>query len=253
MRSVVTAASLLAGALLLTPAASGAQDPETQPPPKARAVERPVRAPVPDASPSPGEVRSTGDRAVPRAAARAESSRDSSEEQAQRRGAVRRPASERSGARPVDRAVPRTEAPRPPQTRTTIVRRYPYRYPNYSRYYDPWGYGSFGLGYAYYSPWNWVPYAGYGYGYPYPRYGGAFGFDVGSVRLKVQPRDAEVWVDGYYAGIVDDFDGIFQALKLDMGAYRIEIRKAGFETLRFDVRVPPDRTITFRGELKLLP
>jgi hypothetical protein len=69
----------------------------------------------------------------------------------------------------------------------------------------------------------------------------------------VKPRDAEVWVDGYYAGSVDDFDGIFQALRLDMGAYRIEVRKPGFETLTFDVRVQPERTITFRGEMKPLP
>lgn len=244
MRSVVVAASVLTGALLLMPAPAAGQDPETQPPPKRRAVD-----------PSPGEVHSTGDRAVPRAAARTESSRDSSEEQAQRRGAVRRPPSgDSGGARPVDRAIPRSQAPPPRQTRTTIVRGYPYRYyPNYYGYFDPWSYGSFGVGYAYYSPWNWMPYTAYGYGYPYPRYGGAFGFDVGSIRLKVQPRDAEVWVDGYYAGIVDDFDGIFQALKLDMGAYRIEIRKAGFETLTFDVRVQPERTITFRRELKPLP
>jgi hypothetical protein len=69
----------------------------------------------------------------------------------------------------------------------------------------------------------------------------------------VKPRDAEVWVDGYYAGSVDDFDGIFQSLKLDLGAYRIEVRKPGFETITFDVRVQPDRTITFRGEMKPLP
>ena len=60
-------------------------------------------------------------------------------------------------------------------------------------------------------------------------------------------------MDGYYAGLVDDFDGIFQALKLDSGPYRIEIRKPGFETRVFDVRVLPDRTITFRGTLQPLP
>ncbi len=82
---------------------------------------------------------------------------------------------------------------------------------------------------------------------------GGFGFDVGSVRLKVKPRDAEVWVDGYYAGSVDDFDGVLQALKLDAGGYHIEIRKAGYQTLTFDVRVQPQRTITFRGDMKAVP
>lgn len=167
-----------------------------------------------------------------------------------RRGAVRRP----SGAQtPNDRAVPRTSPP-PPRDRQPSGRYYPsypyYRYdPYYSRYYyDPWGYGAFGLGYFYYSPWSWGP----SYGY-YPQYAGPHGYDIGAVRLKVNPRDAEVWVDGYYAGVVDDFDGIFQSLKLDLGAYRIEIRKPGFAPLQFDVRVQPDRTITFRGELKPAP
>ena len=77
--------------------------------------------------------------------------------------------------------------------------------------------------------------------------------DAGSVKLKVKPRDAEVFVDGYFAGVVDDFDGVLQALKLDSGAYNIEIRKPGFEPLRFDVRVQPDRSITFRGEMKPAP
>ena len=88
-------------------------------------------------------------------------------------------------------------------------------------------------------------YAGPGYG--------AAGYDIGSVKLKVKPRDAEVFVDGYFAGRVDDFDGALQALKLDSGAHNIEIRKPGFEPLRFDVRAQPERTITFRGEMKAVP
>lgn len=144
----------------------------------------------------------------------------------------------------VDRAVPRAGAPRPPRDV------YIYR-PHY-RYYDPWGYGAFGLGYFYYSPWSYG--RGYGYGGPYwGQYAGPYGYDIGSVRLKVKPEDAEVYVDGYYAGTVDDFDGIFQSLKLDSGGYRIEIRKDGFEPLTFDVRVQYDRKITFRGELEPIP
>jgi hypothetical protein len=123
-------------------------------------------------------------------------------------------------------------------------------------YYDPWGYGyhghygGFGIGYAYYAPWAWY---GAGPGYYYPPYGGAYGWDIGSVKLKIKPRDAEVFVDGYYAGTVDDFDGVFQSLKLDSGSYRIEIRKPGYETLSYDVRVQPSRTITFRSDLRQIP
>jgi hypothetical protein len=69
----------------------------------------------------------------------------------------------------------------------------------------------------------------------------------------VNARDAEVYVDGYYAGIVDDFDGIWQQLRLDDGGYRVEIRKPGFETLSFDVMVQPGRTVTYRGEMQAIP
>jgi hypothetical protein len=154
----------------------------------------------------------------------------------------------REDRRVTGRAVPRTSAP-PQATRPIYV----YRYPS-SRWYSPYGYGAFGVGYFYYDPWAWSPY-GYGYGHAgyYPRWGGPYGYDIGNVRLRVTPKDAEVFVDGYYAGIVDDFDGMFQRLRLDSGAYRIEIRKPGYETLMFDVRVQYGRTITFRGEMVPIP
>jgi len=72
---------------------------------------------------------------------------------------------------------------------------------------------------------------------------------VGQLKLKVSPRDAQVYVDGYFVGLVDDYDGFFQRLTIDSGSHRIEIRKPGFATLSFDVRIPPDETVTYRGEL----
>ena len=73
------------------------------------------------------------------------------------------------------------------------------------------------------------------------------------VGRGLDERDAEVYVDGYYAGVVNDFDGIWQQLRLDDGGYRVEIRKPGFETLVFDVRVQPGRTITYRGQMQTVP
>jgi hypothetical protein len=151
-------------------------------------------------------------------------------------------------------------------------------------YYRPsafYGYGALGLGYFYYDPFFWGGYPGYGY-YPYGYYGGpyyggggyygggyygggyggGYGYSSGSgsgyygtghLRLKVKPRDAEVYVDGYYAGLVDDFDGMFQKLELEAGPHRIEVRKAGFSTMTFEVRVPADESVTYRGELNELP
>jgi hypothetical protein len=287
MRTVVLAA--VVGACVFARPVAAAQDPEPAAPreqavPRAErpaARERHARAadsgeraarPVdrggrrnPDASVDAADSRGPGaprtapeprlDPAPTPAAANTAVADDDQRSGGERRGAVRRPPSggsttgdsPRGGSIIVDRAVPRSSAPRP----THRVYVFPHYYRNsYYRYYDPWGYGAFGLGYFYYSPWGWNP--GY-YSYGPSGYYGSHGFDVGSVKLKVKPRDAEVFVDGYFAGQVDDFDGMLQSLKLDSGAHTIEVRKPGFETLRFDVMVQPERAITFRSEMKPVP
>jgi hypothetical protein len=174
-----------------------------------------------------------------------------------RRGAVRRPPSDGGGgpgATPSrDRAVVRSGPP--PRDYDGDHDRYRVHY--YPSYYSygryPYYYNGFHVGYLAYAPWGWTPaFYGYPYGYGGPAYGG-YGYDIGRLRIKVQPRDAEVYVDGYYAGTVDDFDGMFQSLRLETGGYRIEIRKPGFETLQFDVHVQPDRTVTYRGEMRVTP
>lgn len=115
-------------------------------------------------------------------------------------------------------------------------------------------YGSFGPAYAYGHPYYAYPYYayppyGYGPAYPYP----PSGYDFGGVRLQVRPRDAQVFVDGHYAGIVDDFDGTFQQLRLEQGGHKIEIRMPGFEDFEMDVHVQPGRTITIHETLRPAP
>ena len=123
----------------------------------------------------------------------------------------------------------------------------------YPRRAYPYGYGAFGLGYFYYDPYRWHPgYYAYGPGY-YRPFGSGYGFDIGELRLQVFPRNAQVFVDGYYAGTVDDYDGTFQALKLEAGPYQIRIVAPGFEDLTFDVRVNPGQKINYKGELRRRP
>jgi hypothetical protein len=137
---------------------------------------------------------------------------------------------------------------------------YGYRgyYGYYSRYANAWypGYG-FGLGY-FYDPfaYGYGGYGAYGYGGS-PYYGGggggyyqSRGYDTGSLRLKVAPRDAKVYVDGYFVGVVDSFDGVFQKLAVEAGTHRVEIRADGFEPAQFEIMVTPGETITYKGELK---
>jgi hypothetical protein len=92
------------------------------------------------------------------------------------------------------------------------------------------------------------PYSGRVYGYLAPRSYGARIY-YGDVRLQVSPRDASVFVDGYYAGIVDDFDGVFQRLTLEVGAHQIELDAPGLEPQFFDVYVDPARTVDIRADL----
>jgi len=143
----------------------------------------------------------------------------------------------REGAYATGRAVARPPYARPPYWHSPS-------YPGY--WYYPWGIGAWGFGWHYYDPYWWGGYyGGGGYTYVYT--------NIGSLRLKVKPREAQVFVDGYYVGVVDDFDGAFQRLQLEQGPHRVEIRLPGFETLSFDVRVLVDHTINLHGELRPLP
>ena len=71
--------------------------------------------------------------------------------------------------------------------------------------------------------------------------------------MKVRPRDAQVFVDGAYAGVVNDFDGVFQELRLSQGGHKIEVRMPGFESAFFDVYVQPGRSIDLRQDLRPQP
>jgi hypothetical protein len=97
-------------------------------------------------------------------------------------------------------------------------------------------------------------YYGAGGSYPYgytPRgyYNPIPGRPYGGLRITGAPREGHVFADGYYVGIVNDFDGIFQHLNLEAGPHRIEIEIPGYETIAFDVMVQPGRTVTFRADL----
>lgn len=127
-----------------------------------------------------------------------------------------------------------------------------YGYYPYSRYWVP-GYG-FGLGYFAYDPFMFGGYDNYGGGYGGGGYSsGGYSSDsrdIGNLRLKVKPSDAQVYVDGYFVGPVDSFDGVFQKLGIEAGAHRIELRAEGYETVEFEVLVTPGETVTYKGEMK---
>ena len=73
-----------------------------------------------------------------------------------------------------------------------------------------------------------------------------------SVRFEVKPREAQVYVDGYYAGIVDDFDGTFQRLRTAPGEHEITIYLEGYRTVRKKVYLQPDNTFKMKAQLEKL-
>jgi hypothetical protein len=177
-----------------------------------------------------------------------------------------------AGAAVAPAGVPEQSRPRGTRPATGVaVQRQPGNTSGGAVYYSPgldsyyYGYG-YGYGYGYYPFYDpfWFPfqyYGDYGYGdYGYGDYGyGGYGYghirpDVenrfGSVRLKVKPRDAEIYVDGYYTGRVDDFDGALQHLDLEPGPHRIEIRASGYQSIIFEVRTIVGRSITYSGDME---
>jgi hypothetical protein len=73
---------------------------------------------------------------------------------------------------------------------------------------------------------------------------------TGGLRLRVEPNDAEVYVDGSFAGIVADFNAAFHHLTLIAGPHRIEIRAPHYQPIVFDVAIQPRQTTQYRGALQ---
>jgi PEGA domain len=129
--------------------------------------------------------------------------------------------------------------------------------------YNPWHYGAarwywgrYGLWYDpfIYDPYWYYPYYPHDGGYSSGG-GGRDDYDepksmVGSIRLKVNPSSAQVYVDGALVGTADGFDGLSDHLELDGGKHTIELRAEGYETYRGEIDVKVGKTLTERVSLK---
>jgi len=134
-------------------------------------------------------------------------------------------------------AQPRRQAPPPPPPRVVPPAYYapPHRY-----YFPPI---SLHRGYYYhpYFGFYFGPYYGPFYPYPGPFFGPAR-YAVSAVRTRVKPVETEVYVNGYFAGLVDDFDGVFQRLYLPSGEHEIQFRLDGYETWEQRLYLQPGDT-----------
>jgi hypothetical protein len=114
--------------------------------------------------------------------------------------------------------------------------------------YGPGFYGQYGYP---------VPYPPYRYPYPYP-----YPYPVSpyylndqssaAVRIEVTPKQADVYVDGYHAGIVDNFDGVFQRLHVTAGGHEIVLYLEGYRTVHQTIYSEPYSTQTMRLAMERL-
>jgi hypothetical protein len=132
-------------------------------------------------------------------------------------------------------------------------------YPGYPGYgYPGWGGGWYYPGYGgYWWPYGYSGWYGGGYGGYWGGYGGGWGgayyssgSEGGSLRVLVDPAEARVYVDGYYAGVVDDFDGLLQRLHVSPGRHEITLKLEGYKTHRMRVYVGPDATLKLHHDLQ---
>ena len=71
----------------------------------------------------------------------------------------------------------------------------------------------------------------------------------GSLKLEIKPNNADVYVDGYFAGIVDDFDGFFQSLNVAPGNHSVTLWCQGYRTVTQEIHVLRGNPLKLRYEM----
>ena len=82
----------------------------------------------------------------------------------------------------------------------------------------------------------------------YPPYWGI----TSDARFLVTPRETEVYIDGALAGVVDQFDGVFQSLTLAPGTHQISLYLDGHKRRDTNVYVAPGSTVKLRHAMEPL-
>jgi len=100
-----------------------------------------------------------------------------------------------------------------------------------------------------FGPWGWYspfygPYGWYGYA-PYP----AYYSNAGELKLKTNVKDADVYINGAYAGKAAKL----KTMWLRPDAYSLEIRAPGYTTYAARIYLTPGKTMQVKADLVAVP
>jgi hypothetical protein len=74
----------------------------------------------------------------------------------------------------------------------------------------------------------------------------------GGLVLMTVPDSAQVFVDGFYVGLAEEFGTQGRPMSIAAGVHRIELRAPGYETLSFSVVIDPYQIMRYRGDMTRL-
>jgi hypothetical protein len=75
---------------------------------------------------------------------------------------------------------------------------------------------------------------------------------TGRLVLDGLPADAQVFVDGYYAGVPEDFSRANGGGVIEAGPHRIDVSAPGFEPIVLSVNIAANQLVTYRAPLQRL-
>ncbi len=248
---------------------AGGRSSDSEPAPRAEPASRPD--PSPRAEPPSRAIRGSGSDRAPAAGTAQSKARTA----AARPGSGEPRTASAGRQAPITRPVVGLAAPRMvSQVRPVRIIYNPVYFPvSYGYGYSPWGYRNSYFGHGYwYSPFGYSYRPGYGHGYyGYYGHGHHYGYPVygstalyyrdddqdeapegptGSIRFRVNPSHARIYVDGALAGTVGDFNGFNDHLRLTPGTHNYELRAEGYETHTGVLKVVEGQTRTERVNLR---
>ena len=72
----------------------------------------------------------------------------------------------------------------------------------------------------------------------------------GWLRFETVPGTAQVYIDGAYVGVVDDFGVSGRTVDLAPGRHHVELRATDYATQSFDVTITANQITRYRGDLQ---